>query len=180
MLMSRRLSSAGELAAAGPCGPDGLWAQVPGGLRSPKLSPETIPEEYRSAFRHYGDGTRASRGRTPVDLSVLPDGLRKEITWCMFRIADLGGVIGMSGAATVVRMLGAAIAADDRLAGSSQVSLLDASVQEWRQRIRAVFCRDNGRFPSPSTMRTVTWEIQRYSRVLEAAYDAREWWQREV
>ena len=113
MLMTRHLTSAGEPAAAGPGGPDGLWAQVPGGLRSPRLSPDTVPEEYRSAFRHYGDGTRNSRGRTPVDLTVLPDGLRKEITWCMFRIADLGGVIGMSGAGTVVRMLGAAVAGDN-------------------------------------------------------------------
>ena len=98
----------------------------------------------------------------------------------MFRIVDLGGVIGMSGAATVVRMLGAAVAADNRLAASPQVSLLDASVQEWCQRIRAVFCRDSGRFPSPSTMRCVASEIQRYSRVLEAACDTREWWQREA
>ena len=98
----------------------------------------------------------------------------------MFRIADLGGVIGMSGANNVVQLLGAASAADSRLAASSQVSLLDLSVQEWRQRIRAVFCRDNGRFPAPSTMRAVEWEIRRYSRVLEAAYDTREWWQREV
>jgi hypothetical protein len=178
--MTRHLTIAGEPAAAGPGGPGGLWAQVPGGLRSLRLSPDTIPEEYRSAFRHYGDGTRNSRGRTPVDLTVLPDGLRKEITWCMFRIADLGGVIGMSHAATVVRMLGAAVAADADPAGLSQVSLLDASAQEWCQRIRAVFCRDSGRFPSPATMRCVEWELQRYSRVLEAAYDTREWWQREV
>jgi len=173
--MSGHLGSAGEAAAGGPGGPDGLWAQVPAGLRSPRLSPETIPEEYRSAFRYYRDA-----GRTPVDLSVLPGGLRKEIAWSMFRVADLGGVIGMSGANTVVHLLGAAIAADSRLAGSQQVSLLDASAQEWCQRIRAVFFRDNGRFPSPRTMRTVEWEIGRYSRVLEAAYDTREWWQREV
>src|SRR6185437_3592847 len=120
--MSGHLGSAGEAAAGGPGGPDGLWAQVPAGLRSPRLSPETIPEEYRSAFRYYRDA-----GRTPVDLSVLPGGLRKEIAWSMFRVADLGGVIGMSGANTVVHLLGAAIAADSRLAGSQQVSLLDAS-----------------------------------------------------
>jgi hypothetical protein len=173
--MSGHLSSAGGPTAGEPAGPDGLWSQVPAGLRSPQLSLETIPEEYRSAFRYYRD-----TGRTPVDLSVLPGGLRKEITWSMFRIADLGGVIGMSGANSVVQLLGAAVAADSRLAASPQVSLLDASVQEWCQRIRAVFCRDNGRFPSPHTMRTVEWEIQRYSRVLEAAYDTREWWQREV
>ena len=177
MLMTRHLTSAGEPAAAGPGGPDGLWAQVPGGLRSPRLSPDTVPEEYRSAFRHYGDGTR---GRTPIDLTVLPGGLRKEIAWCMFRIADLGGVIGMGGARSVVRLLGAAVAADNGAAVSSGVSLLDATVQEWCQRIRAVFYRDSGRFPAPSTMRCVAWEIQRYSRVLEAAYDTREWWQREA
>ena len=174
MLLSGHPGSAAG-PAAGPGGPEGLWAQVPAWLRSPRLSPDAIPEEYRSAFRHYRDV-----GRTPVELSVLPGGLRKEITWCMFRIADLGGVIGMSGANNVVQLLGAASAADSRLAASSQVSLLDLSVQEWRQRIRAVFCRDNGRFPAPSTMRAVEWEIRRYSRVLEAAYDTREWWQREV
>ena len=178
--MTRHLTSVGELTAAGPGGPDGLWAQVPDGLSSPRLSPETVPEEYRSGFRHYGDGTRNSRGRTPVDLSVLPEGLRKEITWCMFRIVDLGGVIGMSRAATVVRMLGATVAAGTDRAVSSQVSLLDADVQEWCQRIRAVFRRDSGRFPSPSTMRCAACELQRYSRVLEAAYDTRDWWQREV
>ncbi len=180
MLMTRHLSAAGEPAVAGPVGPDELWALVPDGLRSPRLSPDTVPEEYRSAFRHYGDGTRNSRGRTPVDLSVLPGGLRKEITWCMFRIIDLGGVIGMSAAGNVVRMLGAAVAAGNGAAGSSQVSLLDATVEEWSARIRAAYCRDTGRFPSPATMRCVAYEIQRYSRVLEAAYDTREWWQREV
>src|SRR6266567_2441129 len=147
MLMTRHLTSAGAPAAAGPGGPDGLWAQIPGGLRSPRLSPDTVPEEYRSAFRHYGDGTRNSRGRTPIDLSVLPDGLRKEITWCMLRIIDLGGVIGMSGAGNVVRMLGAAVTAGNA-AVPSQVSLLDATVEEWSARIRAACCRDTGRFPS--------------------------------
>ena len=164
--------------AAGPAaapGPEGLWAQVPAWLRSPRLFPDAIPQEYRSAFRHYRDV-----GRTPVELSVLPGGLREEIAWCMLRIADLGGVIGMGAANSVVQLLGAAIAADSRLAASSQISLLDLSVQEWRHRIRAVFCRDNGRFPAPSTMRAVEGEIRRYSRVLEAAYDGREWWQREV
>jgi hypothetical protein len=179
MLMTRHLSAAGEPAATGPSGPDGLWAQVPDGLRSPRLSPDTVPDEYRSAFRHYGDGTRDSRGRTPIDLSALPDGLRKEITWCMLRIIDLGGVIGMSGAGNVVRMLGAAVTAGNA-AVPSQVSLLDAAVEEWSARIRAAYCRDTGRFPSPATMRCVVYEIQRYSRVLEAAYDTREWWQREV
>src|SRR5260370_39925781 len=29
-------------------------------------------------------------------------------------------------------------------------------------------------------MRAVAYELQRYSRVLEAAYDTRDWWQREV
>ena len=154
----------------------GLWQDPAGrtgcGRRSPSACghrgcrQDPVPEEYRSAFRHYGDGTRNSCGRTPIDLTVLPDGLRKEITWCMFRIADLGGVIGMSGAGTVVRMLGAAVAGENGPAVSSQVSLLDAGVQEWCQRIRAVFYRDSGRFPSPSTMRCVAYEIQRYSRAL--------------
>ena len=43
MLMTRHLNSAGEPAAAGPGGPGGLWAQVPAGLRSPRLSPEHRP-----------------------------------------------------------------------------------------------------------------------------------------
>ena len=98
----------------------------------------------------------------------------------MFRIIDLGGVIGMSGAANTVRMLGAAVAEGSGPADSSQVSLLDAGVQEWCQRIRAGFYRDSGRFPSPNTIRSVAYDLQRYSRVLEAAYDTREWWQREV
>ena len=63
--MTRHLTSAGELTAAGPGGQDRLWAQVPDGLRSLLLSPDTVPEEYRSGFRHYGDGTSSSRGRTP-------------------------------------------------------------------------------------------------------------------
>src|SRR5260370_22211127 len=98
----------------------------------------------------------------------------------MFRIIDLGGVIGMSGAGTVVRMLGAAVAGDNGPAASSQVSLLDAGAQEWCQRIRAVFYRDSGRFPSPATMRCAAYAIQRYSRALAAASDTRAWWPREV
>jgi integrase len=177
MLMTRHLSAAGIPGdgAGDLSGPDRLWGQVPEGLRQPRLPEGGIPEEYRSGFRYYRD-----TGRTPVDLSVLPDGLRKEITWCMFRIVDLGGVIGMSTASAVVRMLGAAAAGDAGPAGPSQVSLLDAGVQEWCQRIRAGYCRDSGQFPSPGTMGRLACELQRYYRVLEAAYDTRDWWQREV
>jgi Phage integrase family len=173
--MTRHLNAAGIPGdgAGDLSGPDRLRGQVPEGLR--QLQWATIPEEYRSGFRYYRD-----TGRTPVDLTVLPGGLRKEITWCMFRIIDLGGVIGMSAAGNVVRMLGEAVAADSGAAGSSRVSLLDATVEEWSQRIRAAYCRNAGRFPSPATMRCVVYEIQRYSRVLEAAYDTRDWWQREV
>ena len=88
----------------------------------------------------------------------------------------------MSGADNVVQMLGAAIAGDNRLAASSQVSLLDAeragvaasgSGPSSAPGQRAVPLTEHDALPS-------TWEIQRYSRVLEAAYDTRDWWQREV
>ena len=45
----------------------------------------TVPPQYAGAFCH--DGT----WRAGVDLSRLPEPMRREVAWCVFRIIEQGG-----------------------------------------------------------------------------------------
>jgi hypothetical protein len=62
-----------------------LWEAVPTGMRLTYFSPDTVPERYRG-------GLGEKRGRnTGLDLSALPEPIRTELAWCVFRIVDQGG-----------------------------------------------------------------------------------------
>jgi hypothetical protein len=63
----------------------GLWAAVPETMRLSRFAESTVPPQYAGAFCH--DGTWWAG----VDLSGLPELMRQEVTWCVFRIIELGG-----------------------------------------------------------------------------------------
>jgi len=70
---------------ADPQAPEALWSAVPEQMRLSRFAPGTVPLQYASAFCH--DGT----WRAGVDLSHLPEPMRREVAWCIFRIIGLAG-----------------------------------------------------------------------------------------
>jgi integrase len=160
--------------AAG-CGHDAavlarLWASVPPGFRLPRLSPDTVPARYRGGFA--GDG----KSYPAVDVSALPEPMRQEVTWCMFRIIELGGRVQMPGTVMLARRL-TEIAAGrgDR----APWSLTDLPARAWLQQIPLAVHRRRGRLPAPSSVMQMRQVLLRFLWLLDLAYDTRPWWQRE-
>ena len=81
-----------------------LWAAVPEAMRLSRFAESTVAPQYAGAFCH--DGT----WRAGVDLSQLPDPMRREVAWCVFRIIELGGKISTPALSMLVRRLGEVIA----------------------------------------------------------------------
>ncbi|HEY2077718.1 MAG TPA: hypothetical protein VGH53_15400, partial [Streptosporangiaceae bacterium] len=67
-----------------------LWEAMPPGMRPSCFSADTVPEEYRGGLAH-------QRGRSEnIDLSPLPEAIRHELAWSMFRIIARGGKIDVA------------------------------------------------------------------------------------
>ena len=95
-------------------------------VRLPRLSADTVPDRYRGGLAEGG------RSREVVDVSALPGPMRQEVTWCMFRIIELGGRVQMPGTVMLVRRLAEITAADG--AGALR-SLMDLPARTWLQQI---------------------------------------------
>jgi integrase len=160
---------------ASGCGHDAavlarLWASVPPGFRLPRLSPDTVPARYRGGFA--GDG----KSYPAVDVSALPGPMRQEVTWCMFRIIELGGRVQMPGTVMLARRL-TEITADrgDR----ARRSLTDLPARTWLQQIPLAVHRRRGKLPASSSVMQMRQALLRFLWLLDLAYDTRPWWQRE-
>ena len=145
-----------------------LWAAVPEEMRLLRFAPGTVPPQYAGAFCR--DGT----WRAGVDLSHLPDPMRREVAWCIFRIIGLGGTIPTPGLGMVVRRLGEVIAGQP---GQPPVSLLAMPGKDWCQQIQHAVHRRTGRLPAPATMRNIRALLTRMMRLLATALDTGPWWQ---
>jgi len=160
--------------ARGHCDPsvlEGLWATVPPLMRLTCFSPATVPAQYAGAFCQ--DGT----WRAGIDLSTLPEPMRREVAWCVFRIIELGGKIPTPGLSMLVHRLGEVLA--DR-GDRASTSLLGLSGRDWCQQIQHAVHRRAGRLPAPTTMRTIRGLLTRMLRLLATALDTGPWWQREA
>jgi integrase len=158
-------------AVRGRCDPralEGLWAAVPEPMQLLCFAESTVPVQYAGAFCH--DGT----WRAGVDLSHLPEPMRQELVWCVFRIVELGGKIPTPSLSMLVRRVGEVIA--DR-AGPAPVSLLGLSGREWCQAIAHAVHRRTGRLPAAATMRNLRALLARMMRLLVTALDTGPWWQ---
>ena len=147
-----------------------LWASVPPEMRLPRLSADTVPDRYRGGFAEGG------RSREVVDVSALPGPMRQEVTWCMFRIIELGGRVQMPGTVMLVRRLTEITAADG--AGALR-SLMDLPARTWLQQIPLAVHRRRGKLPAPSSITQMRQVLLRFVWLLDLAYDTRPWWQRE-
>jgi len=160
-------------AVRGRCDPQtaaDLWAAVPESMRLSHFDESSVPTEFAGAFCH--DGT----WRAGVDLSQLPEPMRQEMVWCVFRIIELGGKIPTPGLSMLVSRLGEVIA---ERGGRAPVSLLGLSVQQWCQQIQRVVHHRSGRLPAASTMNNIRRLLVRMMRLLVIACDTGPWWQRD-
>jgi integrase len=160
-------------AARGRCDPrvlEQLWATVPEPMRLLRFAESSVPAEYAGGFCH--DGT----WRTGVDLADLPQPMRRELAWCVFRIIELGGKIPTPTFSMLARRLGEVI--DDR-AGRAPVSLADLSVRDWCQQIQHAVHRRTGRLPAATTINNIRNLLTRMIRLLIIASDTGPWWQQD-
>jgi integrase len=149
----------------------GLWEQVPVELRLTRFAADTVPLAYRDAFGHRpGD-------RRVLDLAGLPEPMRRELAWCVFRIVEQGGVVCLGDLAGLVRRLREVL---DDLGAAGPCSLVAASPREWHQHMARSVHRRTGVLPAAASARNVRETLHRCYRLLWAGYDARPWWQREV
>jgi hypothetical protein len=149
---------------------DRLWASVPERMRLPRLSAGTVPALYRGGF------AGGNPSGTVIDVSGLPGSMRREMTWCVFRVIDLGGRIQVQGTAMLARRL-AEITAAAGAAGPS--SLTDLTARAWLQQIPLAVHRRRGKLPAPSSLTQMRQVLLRFLWLLDLAYDTRPWWQRE-
>jgi integrase len=149
---------------------EGLWAAVPEPMRLSRFAESTVPPQYAGAFCH--DGT----WRAGVDLSGLPEQMRRELAWCVFRIIELGGKIPTPGLSMLVHRLGEVIT--DR-ASQAPASLLGLSSRDWCQQIQHAAHRRTARLPAATTMNNIRWLLTRMMRLLVTALDTGPWWHRD-
>jgi integrase len=147
-----------------------LWALVPPEMRLMRLSAGTVPGRYRGGLAEGG------RQREVVDVSSLPGPMRQEVTWCMFRIIELGGRVQMPGTAMLARRLTEITAGGG--AGAPH-SLMDLPARTWLQQIPLAVHRRRGKLPASSSIMQMRQVLLRFMWLLDLAYDTRPWWQRE-
>jgi integrase len=148
-----------------------LWETVPVGMRLTYISRDTVPEQYRG-----GLGQR--RGRPlGIDLSRLPEPIRKELVWCIWRIIEQGGKVDV----THTRMLATRIADTvSDLSSRAPRSLIELSTQDWLRQMALSVRRRTSTLPGAATARDMREQLGRCHRLLTAAYDTRPWWMRDV
>jgi integrase len=148
-----------------------LWEAVPIGMRLSYFSPDTVPGEYRG-------GLGIKRGRsTGLDLSALPEPMRTELAWCVFRIIDQGGTVDVGHMRMLMRRLAEVIS---DLGPAAPVSLTGLSARDWEHQMARATQRRAGALPAPGTVSDLRQQLRRCYRLLSVAYDPRPWWQREV
>jgi integrase len=148
-----------------------MWASVPADMQLQEYTPATVPPRYRGALHPLGGH------RVGLDLSSLPEPMRRELSWCIFRIAEAGGVLEVQDMRLLVRSLGDTI---DDLGPDAPGSLTDLPPRHWQQQVALSVQRRTGVLPDTRTSRIVRNDLLRCYRQLWTAYDPRPWWQHEV
>jgi integrase len=147
-----------------------LWQAMPADMRTDRFTTAAFPDRYRGAF------TEHSGWRAGLDLSVLPVVMRQELAWCVFKIAERGGVVPADLMTALTRRLAEVIA---DAGPQAPASLVAWPASQWLHQIALAFARRSGALPSPCTMRHIRESLCRCYRQLWAGYDTRPWWQRE-
>ena len=146
-----------------------LWEAAPADMRLDRFAPETVPARYQDAFfRNHPN---------EIDLSALPETMRKEVAWCLFRIAEQGAIAGSQSMRALVLRLREAVA---DLGGQVPASLLDLPVREWQRHMARAVERRTGALPSAVMATWTRRALVRCYQLLWIQYDPRPWWQHET
>src|SRR5258706_3556778 len=109
-------------------------------MRLAYFSAGTVPQEYRGGLAH-------QRGRSGgIDLSPLPEAIRRELAWCVFRIIAQGGKVDVTHMRALVRRLGEVIS---DLGPAAPASLTGLAPRDWQQQFAPAVRRRNGTLPPP-------------------------------
>jgi len=135
-------------------------------MRVPRLSAGTVPEFYRGGL------AEGNPPGTVIDVSGLPGPMRREITWCVFRVIELGGRIQVQGAAMLARRLTEITAA---AGASGPRSLTDLTARAWLQQIPRAVHRRRGQLPAASSLTQMRQVLLRFLWLLDLACDTRPW-----
>jgi integrase len=151
---------------------DRLWQAVPAEWQLERFAADTLAEQQRGSF------VRRLERMPALQLSGLPEPMRRELAWCVFRMAGQGGVICTNGMSMLVLRLGEVVT--DMGPGRAPCSVAEWPVRQWQQQIALAVRRRTGALPAPRTIATVRQHLASCQRLLFAAYDCRPWWQHEV
>jgi hypothetical protein len=144
-----------------------LWGQIPEPLRLERFDAASTGGHpgfsFRRTFQH-------------LDLRPLPEPMRREVAWCLWRVIDQGGQIHGAYVPLVHRLSN--IDADDRATNRPPTeSLMDRPLEEWERSMAKATLR---RGLALSGMKPARWALRACYRLLHLAYDPREWWEHEV
>src|SRR6266700_8214475 len=90
------------------------------------------------------------------------------MTWCIFRVIELGGRVQLPGTVMLMRRL-SEITAGHR-AGSPR-SLMDLPARAWLQEIPLAVHRRRGKLPAPSSITAMRQVLLRFLWLLDLAYE---------
>ena len=150
---------------------ESLWAEMPDRFRTIDLASNALDTDDLTAFLTdpRGPGFRIRFGQLPADMD-------REMAWCCWRIAELGGRVPVGVLRSLIRWLAATVEDHPELSGS----LMRAAPREWERSIAAAYARRNGSLPGRFWQQNVGSTLRRCYEILWAAYDQRPWWRREV
>lgn len=151
---------------------DRFWAELPDALRQPSVSPDDLPSDLAPGLRVYDTQTRL------LHLGRLPDVLRTEFAWALYRVLDLGGKISVAPANRLVTNLLAAMDERPELRGVESLMQQPASV--WLDAIAKTNARRRGRLESARTRDGRDTLFRRLYVVLWFDCDRGPWWRRDV
>src|SRR5260221_4463387 len=138
-------------------------------MRLAYFSAGTVPQEYRGGLAHQRGGSAG------IDLSPLPEAIRRELAWCVFRIIAQGGKVDVTHMRALARRLGEVIA---DLGAAAPASLTGLAPREWQPQFALALRRRTGALPPPRSGSDGRPQLTPCWGLLAAAPDRRPWWER--
>lgn len=149
-----------------------LWADLPDPFRLDLFGPADMPPDIAPALRIYR-GSRTGR----INVAQLPEPLRQEMAWAIWRVIDLGGIVPVSATSQIVTLLATATARPERQALSS---FMERPLGDWERWIKEARVRRTGRIMSAGSTDGLATAFRRFYTVLWFVYDTGPWWHRDV
>jgi len=149
-----------------------LWADLPEPFRLDQFGPADMPPDIAPALRIY-QGARTAR----INVAQLPEPLRQEMAWAIWRVIDLGAIVPVAATSQIVTLLATATARPERQTLSS---FMERPLGDWERWIKEARVRRTGRIQSAGSTNGLATEFRRFYTMLWFVYDTGPWWHRDV